>query len=71
MADYVRRLAATRAPPPQRANVGYALVPYITVHRPASAGGRPSFRYLGEHPRARRQWYAARPNRYLCVSRAW
>src|SRR5262249_61697867 len=25
MADYVRRLAATRAPPPQRANVGYAL----------------------------------------------
>src|SRR5262245_64616922 len=24
MADYVRRLAATRAPPPQRANVGYA-----------------------------------------------
>src|SRR5499425_2854145 len=27
MADYVRRLAATRAPPPQRANVGYALSP--------------------------------------------
>src|SRR5215471_14449849 len=25
MADYVRRLAARRAPPPQRANVGYAL----------------------------------------------
>jgi len=24
LADYVRRLAATRAPPPQRANVGYA-----------------------------------------------
>jgi hypothetical protein len=23
MADYVRRLAATRAPPPQRANVGF------------------------------------------------